>query len=250
MGQRFEVAWEGELPAGPQEVWEAFTRHQTGWYWKIEYQPWQGGTERGLTPGGGGSVITWDPPRHFVTRAESGGDGFNELDYLLEPRGTGTHLRFTHIGVFGADYDRLLDSCRQHTAFYYHSLGEYLRHFGGRDAGYIRAEAPARSVDGGFARLRDALGVQADITVGDRVRLTPAGLAPIDAVVDYATAHFLGLRGADALYRFYGRDAWGMPVGLAHHLFAEGAEERAGTLAWRAWLDEVFAADAAGREEQ
>jgi hypothetical protein len=247
MGQRFEVEWEGELSASPQEVWEAFTLHTTGWCWKIEYEPWVGGAERGLTPGGG-LVTVWDPPRHFATRARGEGDGFNELDYRLEPKGTSTYLRFRHIGVFGEDYDRLLESCRQHTAFYYHSLGEYLRHFGGRDAVYVRAQAPDQSADGGFSVLRAALGAGEDTAVGDRVRLTPAGLEPIEGVVDYATPHFLGLRSQDALYRFYGRDAWGMPVGLAHHLFANSAEETADTRAWSAWLDDVFAVPATVKE--
>jgi hypothetical protein len=242
MGQRFDVAWEGELPATPPQVWAAITRHTTGWYWNIEYEPWQGGAERGLTPDGG-SVITWEPAQHFVTR--TAGEDFNELDYRLEPAGTGTRLRFRHTGVFDADFDRLLDSCRQHTAFYYHSLGEYLRHFGGRDAVYIHAQGPARSADGGFRRLRAALGVGEHTTAGDRVR-TAVGPAPIDGVVDYVTAHFLGIRTADALYRFYGRDAWGMPVGLGHHLFAADADEQADTRAWSAWLDETFTVGAAG----
>ena len=57
------------------------------------------------------------------------------------------------------------------------------------------------------------------------MRLTPAGIEPIDGVVDYATDAFLGVRSADALYRVYGRDAWGWPVGVAHHLFADGVDQ-------------------------
>ncbi|MFI9722594.1 SRPBCC domain-containing protein [Streptomyces sp. NPDC052396] len=245
MGQRFEVDWEGELSASPEEVWAAFTVHTTGWYWNIAYEPWRGGAERGLTPGGG-RVIVWDRPRHFVTRSEDDGEGCNELDYRLEPRGAGSYLRFRHRGVFGADYDRLLDACRQHTAFYYHSLGEYLRHFRGRDAVYVRAQAQESSARGGFPLLRRALGISEGVAVGDRVRLAPEGLEPIDGVVDYTTRHFLGVRGTNALYRFYGRDAWGMPVGVAHHLFTDQAEEQSATLAWSGWLEKVFAEAATG----
>jgi hypothetical protein len=243
MAKQFEVQWEGELPATPQEVWDAFTVHTAGWIWKIEYEPRVGGAERGLTSGGG-TVTGWDPPRHFSTRARDG-DGFNQIDCLLEPRGAGTHLRYVHRGVIAEDYDRQLDACRQHTAFYYHSLGEYLRHFSGRDAAYVAAEAPEASAHGGFAALRRALGVAEDVAVGDRVRLTPAGLAPIEGVVDYATPAFLGVRGADGLFRCYGRDAWGWPVGVAHHLFTGDAGEAAASeRAWSAWLDGVFATEA------
>jgi len=245
MAREFEVRWEGELRATPQDVWDAFTLHADGWLWKIEYEPWVGGAERGLTSGGG-TVTAWDPPRHFATRTrpEDETDGFNELDYLLEPRGAGTYLRYLHRGVLAEDYDRQLDACRQHTAFYNHSLGEYACHFSGRKPTYVAAEGPDTSAQGGFAALRRALGVAGDLTAGDRVRLTPAGLEPIDGVVDYATHAFLGVRSADALYRFYGRDAWGWPVGVAHHLFADGADEAASELAWSGWLDGVFAIEA------
>jgi hypothetical protein len=60
--------------------------------WTTEYEPRVGGAERGPTAGGG-TVVVWDPQRRFVTRAEGDGDGSNELDYLLEPHGAGTHLR-------------------------------------------------------------------------------------------------------------------------------------------------------------
>jgi uncharacterized protein YndB with AHSA1/START domain len=243
MGKQFEVRWEGELPATRQDVWDALTIHTAGWLWKIDYEPRVGGAERGLTTGGG-TVTAWDPPRHFATRTrpEDERDGFNELDYLLEPRGAGTYLRYVHRGVLPEeDYERELDACRQHTAFYNHSLGEYLRHFAGRDAAYVAAEAPETSADGGSAALRRALGVDEDVAAGERVRLTPAGVEPIEGVVDYATHAFLGVRSADALYRFYGRDAWGWPVGLAHHLFADDADAAASERAWSAWLDGVFA---------
>jgi hypothetical protein len=241
MAKVFEVRWEGDLPAPPGEVWDAFTVHTAGWYWRIEYEPWVGGAERGLSSGDG-RVTVWDPARRFKTRVELDGDKFNELDYVLERRGSGTHLRYVHRGgIDENDFDREFDACRQHTAFYYHSLGEYLSHFRGRNAAYFRAEAPESSAVGGFAAMRRALGVAEDVAIGDGVRLTPAGMAPIEGVVDYATDAFLGIRAADALYRFYGRDEWGWPVGVAHHLFADGADEAAGEQAWSKWLDDVFA---------
>jgi hypothetical protein len=184
-------------------------------------------------------VTVWEPHRRFVTRAVGDGGDVNQLDYVLEPRGEGTYLRFTHRGALAGDYDLELDACRRHTAFYYHSLGEYLRHFPGRDAAYVSVQAPETSAGDGFSAVRRALGVTADVAVGDRVPLEPAGT---EGVVDYATSEFLGVRGADALYRFYGRDRWNWPVAVAVHRFAGVADEAA--RAWGAWLDDVFSTEA------
>jgi hypothetical protein len=89
--------------------------------------------------------------------------------------------------------------------------------------------------------LRRALGLGEGVAEGDRVRLAPPGLEPMDAVVDYLAPQFIGLRTADGLYRFFGRNAWGMPVGLGHHLFAGGVDQEKATQAWRAWLERALA---------
>jgi hypothetical protein len=245
MGREFEVRWEGELPASPQDVWDGLTKHTEGYLWKIDYDPWVGGAERGLTAGGG-TVTAWEEPHHFATRTrpETERDGFNELDYRLEPRGSGTYVRYIHRSVLpdDQDYEPMLDSCRQHTAFYQHSLGQYACHFAGREPTRVTAEGPAH---GSFAAVRRALGVADDVAAGDRVRLTPAGLEPIDGVVDYTTDAFLGVRSADALYRVYGRDRWGWPVSVAHHCFADGVDQATTERAWSDWMAGVFAKEMA-----
>jgi hypothetical protein len=97
----------------------------------------------------------------------------------------------------------------------------------------------ADGADGDFNRLRRALGVAGDLAVGDPVRLAPAGT---DAVVDYVTGEFLGVRSADALYRFFGRDRWGWPVGVSAHLF--GGKAETAERAWSGWLNDVFSTEA------
>jgi hypothetical protein len=242
MAKEFEVRWEGELPGSPREVWDAITVHTAGWLWQIDYEPWLGGSERGLASAGG-TVTVWDPSRHFTTRIEFDDGAFNQLDYIIEPRGTGSYLRYVHGGMFADNYEQQLDMCQRHTAFYQHTLGEYLGHFSGRDAAHFTVDAPAASVAGGFSVLRRALGVADDVVVGDKVRLAPEGLTPIEGVVDYATGPFLGVRGGDTLYRFFGRDEWGYPVGVALHLFSEGADKETERRAWNAWLAGVFATE-------
>lgn len=65
------------------------------------------------------------------------------------------------------------------------------------------------------------------------MRLAPPGLDPLDAVVDYLNPYFIGLRTDDGLYRFFGRNAWGWPIGLGHHLFADDVNQEKTEQAWR-----------------
>jgi hypothetical protein len=133
MTKEFEVGFTGLLSGTPAQAWEAITVNTDGWSWPIEYEPRVGGAEKGLTFHGG-TVTAWEPGRHFATRCETADGWFNELDYELTERDGGTFLRFRHRGVFMTDWDNNYDACRQHTALYYHSLGEYLAHFAGRPA--------------------------------------------------------------------------------------------------------------------
>ncbi|MET0414916.1 MAG: hypothetical protein ABW022_02700 [Actinoplanes sp.] len=228
MGKAFESRWTVDLPGTPEQAWEAITVHTGAWLWPISYEPREGGAETGLN-GNGGTVTAWDPPRRLGVRSV---EGDNELEYRLD----GTHLVHTHIGEFAEDeYALQLDSCRQHVDFYLHTLGEYLGHFAGSPAVFVSLDAPEGV---GFATVRQALGLPATLTVGERVRLTPDGLTPIDGVVDYATPSFAGVRSADALYRFFGRDTWGWPVGVSVHSFADDNEDGI-RKSWQVFLEGV-----------
>jgi uncharacterized protein YndB with AHSA1/START domain len=220
--KRWEITWEGELPASPQAVWDTITRRAGSYLWPIEYEPRVGGTERGLTQGGG-TVTAWDPHRHFATRSrpEAERDGLNAVEFTLEPLGAVTYLRYTHRAeIPAAEYDLQLAMCRAHTAFYQHSLGQAACHFAGLKAEYAADD----EVEGSFADVTARLGVPADAHVGDRVRITPHDTAPIEGVIDYRTPHFLGVRGRDVLYRVYGRDHWDYPVGTTVHRFPTRTE--------------------------
>jgi hypothetical protein len=214
MDESFEVRWEGVLPGTPAQVWDAITVHGIGWIWDIEYEPRVGGAERGLSTDGG-TVTAWEPPRRFQTRAERPDGWRNQLDYTLEPYGPGgerTYLRYVHQSVTD-DYGVVVDGCARHTEFYFHSLGQYVGHFAGRDAKYVEITAPG-SVDDVVARV-----------------LAHAGA---DVVMDYRTPAFLGLRADDALIRVFGREAWGGPVSLYLHLFDPAADAAAVEREWRA----------------
>jgi hypothetical protein len=208
MYKEFEVRWAGELAGTPEEVWDGFTKHPSAWVWDIDYEPRVGGTERGLTSGGG-TVTAWDPPRHFRTEARRDDGWHNELDYRLD----GTHLTFVHTSVLDESaFEIEYEACVQHTRFYYHSLGEYLRHFAGRDPHYLGFDVPGSTAD-----VLDRLGVPETAAAGDRVPL---------GVIDYRDGAFVGIRGEDALIRVYGRDVWGWPVGFGVHTFDGRPDER------------------------
>ncbi|WP_394360567.1 SRPBCC domain-containing protein [Amycolatopsis sp. SB7-3] len=234
MAKESEVRFEGFMPTTPADTWAAITTASGGWLWPIQYEPRDGGAESGLTPNGG-MVTVWKPSRRFVTYAEDETGWFNTLEYLLEPKDGGTYLRYEHTTVLD-DWDVEYDACEQHTAFYHHSLGEYLTHFNRRQAKYFKADAPdASKAPEAFETVKAALGAKA---VGDRVHLE---VADVDGVVDYLTPAFIGVRTEDALYRFYGRNVWGWPVGIGHHLFAEDADADKAAKAWTAWLNGLYA---------
>jgi hypothetical protein len=88
-----------------------------------------------------------------------------------------------------------------------------------------------------WPRLRQALGLDGPPTEGDKVRLTPEGLDPVEGVVDWVSADAFGVRADDALYRFIrGFDG---SVALGHHLYADVDAQQV-EAAWQAWLGRQF----------
>ncbi len=236
MSRPFECKREVTLPATPEQVWAAVatTAGNSAWLFPNEIAA------------DGRDAAVWDPPHHFVVRQESG-DWFNALDFQIEAvDGSTTRLRYAHSGIFVDDWDTQYDAVGQHTDFYLHTLSQYLEHFEGRPATYIGGgpgglQAPAASASpDGFERFKQTLGVPATATVGQAVTITPAGLEPVDAVIDYATDNFLGVRTDDGLYRFFGRNAFGAPVGMSIHLFADDVDADQVTERWQAWLDSAL----------
>jgi hypothetical protein len=212
MFKTMETRWEGELPGHPQQVWDGFTKHASAWLWPIAYEPRVGGSERGLTSAGG-TVTVWDPPHHLRTEASRPDGWWNTLDYRLD----GNRLRYVHTCAMEAsEFEVQHDACIQHTNFYYHSLGEYLRHFAGKQPEYLGFD----KVPGTTADVCARLGVPETAVAGDRVGL---------GVLDYRAGSFVGIRSDDALIRVYGRDVWGWPVGVGVHTFLGVADEPA----WR-----------------
>lgn len=92
----------------------------------------------------------------------------------------------------------------------------------------------------GFERVKAALGLTDGVSDGDEVSLHPEGTEAIDGVVDYLSPNFMGIRTADALYCFFGRNAFGMPVALTIHAF-DGRDPDQAEQAWQRFLATALA---------
>jgi hypothetical protein len=239
--KRFEYEWEGRIAGSPEQVWEAFTERGDSYLWPITYELRAGGAETGLSQEGG-VVAVYEPHRHFATVSGEGGYE-NRLDYVLEPAEGGTLLRYHHqTGVDEDEWGVQKDACSAHSDLYLHTLGAYVEHFGGRVAAYVDAEGPeAAATADDVPTILAALGVPASAAVGDEVTLSPAGMPPIEGVLDFRSDTMVGVRTADAFLRVYGRGTWGWPPAVSLHLFADGVDAEAEQRAWQSWIDAVFA---------
>jgi len=237
MPKEFECKREVVLPASPERVWEAVSTTEGLSAWQFPSP----------VPSLGDGATAWDPPHHLGVRMEQG-EWFNALEYRIEGQGDGASvLRYVHSGIFMDDWDAQYDAVQQHTDFYLHTLGQYLEFFDGQPATYIGdvpggLQGPARSTDkDGFDRLKGALGLDPGVGVGTKVSLAPKGRNPIAGVVDYAQPNFLGIRTEHALYRFFGRNEFGQPVGMSIHMFGPVDDPDAVKREWQQWLDRALA---------
>ncbi|MFD7877932.1 SRPBCC domain-containing protein, partial [Streptomyces sp. NPDC059766] len=163
MAREFEVRREQDLPATPEQVWDAVATGagNLGWLYPMEVEPRVGGK----VTRAGGTVVAWEPPGHFAVRVTMD-DGFsNTLTYRIEPLDDGTSrlrmgIHWVHTGVVDEHWDTKADAAEKHVDFYQHSLPEYLRHFAGRPAVYVKAARAERTDDpADFAALRRRLGL-------------------------------------------------------------------------------------------
>jgi uncharacterized protein YndB with AHSA1/START domain len=224
MSRPFEVTREIDLPAAPEDVWTAITADTAAWQFPTGME-----VPAGAAPPEGGPFTTWDPPHHLVVRVESPDGSFNALEYAIEARAGGAaHLRYVHSGILAEGWEDQYDAIGAHTDF-------YLQPSSGIDG------PEAAGTPDAMDTLRAALGVTADAQVGDEVHASLGGAGTLDGVIDHATPEFLGVRTADGLYRFFGRNHFGHVVGMSAHLFSGGVDAAASEAALKAWLDGLYA---------
>ena len=226
--RNFEIVVDTELPATPERVWEAVTKNEAGWMFPTDEWPAVRPVE--------------DYPRHLVSRMEGPDGWFNQLEHVLEPLDGGrSRLHYVHSGIFTENWDQQYDGASKHTEFYLHTLGQYLKHFDGRPVVFTDIQAPpASAAPDGFVRLKTALGVDG-AEPGSTVELELGGVGRLSGEVDFANRNFLGLRTADTLYRFFGRNAFGATVGMTVHDFSGGGDSESTAKAWAGFLEKAYA---------
>ena len=57
----------------------------------------------------------------------------------------------------------------------------------------------------------------------------------------FLTTKIVGLRTAETLYRFFGRNSFGAPVGMTVHDFSGRGDSAATAKAWGGFLEKVYA---------
>jgi hypothetical protein len=188
------------------------------------------------------TITVWDPPKRLVTDTGKDEDGrLMVFEYLIEGReGGSTVLRFVHSGFLpGDDWEKEYEALKDGDPMYIHKLAQYLTYFRGRTATPVDVygpQVPDRETT--WAKFKSGLGLTGAVTEGDKVRLAPEGLPPMEGVVDWVSKETLGVRTNDGLYRFInGLDG---TVVLGHHVFAD-VDEDATQRAWQTWLDRTFA---------
>ena len=225
--RNFEIVYDTELPGTPERVWEAVTSGTPAWMFPTDQWP---------------DVKTVEEyPQHLVSRMDGPDGWFNQLEHVLEPlEGGRARLHYVHSGIFADNWDQQYDGASRHTEFYLHTLGQYLQYFDGRPVVFTDIQAPAASeaLDG-FSRLRDALGVGTS-GQGSRVDVELDGVGRLEGEVDFSNEHFLGVRTPDALCRYFGRNAWGAPVGMTVHDFSGAGDSETTAKAWGGFLERVY----------
>ncbi|WP_104088854.1 ATPase [Arthrobacter sp. GMC3] len=238
MAKDFKIVHESEIDGTPDAVFFAATEGNSGWLW-----PLPGELEKKLGGAGpmGSTVTAWDPPHHYASRMEGPNGFYNELEFEISQRPDGkSWLRYVHSGILFEDWDNQYDGATKHTAFYVHTLGQYVKYFAGKQAAFADVQGPeTSSAADAFMVVKKALGID-DAGAGRSVSVEVPGLGIIDAVVDYQDPNFVGLRTEDAMFRFFGRNAFGAVVGMTVHLFADGADADAAGAAWGAWLNGLY----------
>lgn len=226
--RNFEIVADTELPGTPERVWQAVTKDTPAWMFPTDQWP--------------AETAVKDYPRHLVSRMEGPDGWFNQLEHILEPLDGGrARLHYVHSGIFADNWDEQYDGASRHTEFYLHTLGQYLQYFDGKPVVFTDIQGPASSqAPEGFEQLRKALGVDG-ASQGDAVELELEGVGRLAGEVDFSNEHFLGLRTADTLYRFFGRNAFGATVGMTVHDFSGDGDSDVTAAAWAGFLAKVYA---------
>ena len=237
-----------ELAASPEQVWAAIATGPgiSAWFVPTEVVGDEIRQDFGSGNVATGQVSADEQSGTFrygalPESAEAGGYAF---EFLVQARdGGGTVLRFVQSGFGDAEgWEAEYDSLDTGWDLFFANLAAYLEHFAGQPAvgvtvmGWAEALTPAEA----WPVLYRGLGLTGRPAVGDRVRLTPDGPAPIEGVVDVSSDEFLGVRSEHGLHRIGAEGSAGCGVSAYHYFYGVELDTAAATSAWQTWLTRLF----------
>lgn len=243
MGKEFEKPAEAEVPATPEQVWEAIATGPGIDSWFLGRNRVEDGKVESDFPGIPATDIeVWDPPRRLLHSSRSAEDGrFIAYEYLVEGRDRSTTLvRLVTSGFIpGDDWQDEFEAMGTGGELFFGTLVQYLTHFAGQTATPVTVFGPMVDDPGRvWDRFSSAVGLEHDPRPGDRVRISGIGPEPIEGTVYLRNRDTVGIRSGDALYRFIA--GFQGPFIATHHLFTE-ADPSAATATWERWLGQIDA---------
>jgi uncharacterized protein YndB with AHSA1/START domain len=200
VGHDFETHHDAELPATPEQVWDAVATGPGISSWFVGRTEVDGETVRtsfgdGWMPAG--TVTAAEAPHRFAYRHETGADGrFVAYEYLVEGRaGAATVLRTVTSGFLpGDDWADEFEAMTYGTELFFHTLSDYLRFFPGRFATTTTTFGPpVTDWPRAWRELHARLGLDREPRPGDVVT---------GGVVSFTNPHTLLVRAPDGLHRF------------------------------------------------
>ncbi|MGG5174545.1 SRPBCC domain-containing protein [Pseudarthrobacter sp. J1763] len=229
--REFEIVADIQVPATPDRVWEAITTGTPAWMFPTDQWP--------------AEFPVNERPSHLISRMDGPDGWFNQLEHVIEPLPDGrASIHYVHSGIFADNWDQQYDGASKHTAFYLHTLGQYLEHFDGKPVVFTDIQGPATSATPeAFDQFKGALGI-AGSAVGDKVDVMLDGVGQLRGDVDFVNENFVGIRTQDALLRFFGRNNFGAVVGMTVHDFSAPSDPAARSeetaVAWSAFFASVY----------
>lgn len=245
MGHEFEHADRVEVDATPEQVWQAIATGPGIDSWFMGRNEVDDAHTTVRQSFGGYQpehrITEWEPMRRLAYRSDEAPDGrFIAYEFLIEGRDrSSTVLRMATSGFLpGDDWADEFEAMRQGGAMFFATLGTYLAHFAGRTALPLTVFGPnVTDWPAAWRTLGEVFGLTAPARAGDRVRFAPDGLPEVDGEVYFVNAQTLGVRTADALYRFL--EGLHGPLVSCHSVFTPGFTESdrdAAERAWQSWL--------------
>ena len=254
------VRVEVEVPASPEQVWEAIATGpgMTAWFVPAEVEGREGGavvTRHGPFGDSHGVVTAWEPPRRFAYEERAWTDSAGAppwaTEILVEARAGGTCVVRLASGFEhgGEDWAGELEGTDDGWRDGMQHLRIYLTHFAGLPTASVTVFQPTgEPAERAWRRVVDALGL-GQLAPGQR-RSTGPGAPPLEGIVEEVDLLQVKLRCELpapgifdlAVHRWAGRThvvARGYLYGDAGAAARARTEER-----WARWLGQLFPAPA------